>query len=334
MVGRRTGIVLGATTLAGAVATSILACVNLDALSGGSAATPPEDSGRGAEAEAADGPAATSLDAYDELVLGEAPVAFWAMRALGPMEADLTGRAHDGSYEDGMPARATLPNGASVARFDGRTQHLLVPTRTDLSIATKGALTWEAWIRPDSLTFIETVDDYVNFLGKCASYSPTCEWAGRFYVGGRSITALAFNNGGGGGSGADWMPAPDLLRAGQWLHVVAEYQTLSTPSDCSTSSPGSIEIWVNGIGWAASSHRPRGCMSEREIVPRAASSPLVIGSVALDSFFAGAIGKVAIYDRLLSPAQIAAHFKAMTGADPSGSCAATCTVPVPTPGGP
>ena len=42
-------------------------------------------------------------------------------------------------------------------------------------------------------------------------------------------------------------------------------------------------------------------------------------------WFPGAIGKVAIYDYLLTPAQITAHYQAMTGKTPTGSCANTCS---------
>jgi hypothetical protein len=48
--------------------------------------------------------------------------------------------------------------------------------------------------------------------------------------------------------------------------------------------------------------------------------------MAFDTWFQGAIGKVAIYDYLLSNAQIAAHYQAMTGLAPAGSCANTCTL--------
>ena len=37
------------------------------------------------------------------------------------------------------------------------------------------------------------------------------------------------------------------------------------------------------------------------------------------------------YNYLLSQTQISKHFQAMTGATPSGSCANSCTIPVPTP---
>jgi hypothetical protein len=78
-------------------------------------------------------------------------------------------------------------------------------------------------------------------------------------------------------------------------------------------------------------HAPTGCMSQYKITPQAGSSPLDIGTMAFDTWFPGAIGKVAIYNYLLSQSQINAHFQAMTGVAPSGSCANTCTIPVPTP---
>jgi hypothetical protein len=145
------------------------------------------------------------------------------------------------------------------------------------------------------------------------------------------LSAYVFNSGAGLGSGADWQPNCNLLQANQWLHVVGEYQTQTTPSGCNSAYPGSIDIWVNGVRWSFASHQPTGCMSQYSVKPQAGASPLNIGSMALDSWFPGSIGKVAIYDHLLTQTQINAHFTAMTGASPSGSCASTCTTAVPTP---
>jgi hypothetical protein len=66
-------------------------------------------------------------------------------------------------------------------------------------------------------------------------------------------------------------------------------------------------------------------MSQYNIVPQAGPSPLNIGTMAFDSWFDGGIGKVAIYNYLLSPTQIRNHYNAMTGNQPTGSCASTCT---------
>jgi hypothetical protein len=47
--------------------------------------------------------------------------------------------------------------------------------------------------------------------------------------------------------------------------------------------------------------------------------------MALDTWFQGAVGKVAIYDFALSQGQITSHYAKMTGSAPTGSCAATCS---------
>jgi hypothetical protein len=109
--------------------------------------------------------------------------------------------------------------------------------------------------------------------------------------------------------------------------VVGEYTTDSQPSDCSnaTSYPGAIDIWVNGVEWDHSRHGQTGCFSQYSVVPEANGSPVNIGTMAQDAWFAGAIGKVAIYDFLLTQAQITNHYRVMTGTSPTGSCGDTCT---------
>ena len=61
------------------------------------------------------------------------------------------------------------------------------------------------------------------------------------------------------------------------------------------------------------------------VVPEANDSPVNIGTMAQDAWFQGAIGKVAIYDFLLSETQITNHYRVMTGESPTGSCDDTCT---------
>jgi Concanavalin A-like lectin/glucanases superfamily len=273
---------------------------------------------------------------YDAAVLADRPDLFLAMDEFSSgSESDLSGHEINGRYQGGTPGSATLPNGDLAADFNGSSQFLTVPSSASLSIPTTDELTWEAWIRPDTLQFPHSTGGYVDWMGKCANYSPTCEWEARIYNATNPqnrydrMSAYVFNNTAGLGSGADWQPNQNELQAGQWLYVVGEYQTLTTASGC--SGPGSINIWVNGVKWDAAAHHPTGCLSQFGVSPTAGNSPLNIGTMARDSWFEGAIGKVAIYNYLLSPAQIAAHYQAMTGAQPSGSCANTCTIPAPTP---
>jgi hypothetical protein len=278
--------------------------------------------------------AAASATGYDATVLADAPVAFWDMASRTTVETDRTGHGHDGTYKGGTAEAATLPNGEQAIDFNGSNQYLTVPSSSVFSISTTRQLTWEGWIRPDRLQFPnDSGYGYVDWMGKCQNYSPSCEWEARMYNNVNSqgrcsrLSAYVFNPTAGPGSAADWQPGScTLFQAGKWLHVVAQYQTLTTPSACNATYPGTIDIWVNGIRWNPSYHSPTGCMSQYSVLPSARSSPLNIGTMALETWFAGAVGKVAIYDHLLGQTKIARHYTAMTGAMPIGSCASTCTL--------
>jgi hypothetical protein len=230
-----------------------------------------------------------------------------------------------------------MPNGDLAADFNGSSEYLTIPSNSSMSIPTTGILTWEAWVRADVLQFPNAYQgDYVNWMGKCQNYAPTCEWEARMYTTTNSagrpnrISAYAFNPGAGLGSGAFWQPETGLLQAGHWYHVVGEYTTLSQASYCPSSSyPGSITIWVNGVPWNPAGHGTTGCMSQYNVSPVANNSPLNIGTDQLSYWFPGAIAKVAIYNYLLSQTQISNHFQKMTGQVPNGSCGSLCTLASP-----
>src|SRR5205823_4076292 len=88
------------------------------------------------------------------------------------------------------------------------------------------------------------------------------------------MSAYIFNPSAGLGSAADWQPNAGLIQVGKWIHIVGEYQTVTTPSGCSTVSPGSINIWVDGVKWSMANHFPTGCMSQYNVKPVANNSPL------------------------------------------------------------
>jgi hypothetical protein len=69
-------------------------------------------------------------------------------------------------------------------------------------------------------------------------------------------------------------------------------------------------------------------MSQFSVTPVANNSPLNIGTMATDTWFEGAIAKVAIYNYLLTQTQINNHYQTMTGQAPTGNCnqtGGTCT---------
>jgi Concanavalin A-like lectin/glucanases superfamily len=281
---------------------------------------------------------ASTASPYDATVLGDHPVAFWDMAARSGMaEADHTGNGNVGTYQGGAPTLTVMPNGDPAVAFNGAGEFMRVPSSPVFSIPTTHELTWEAWIRPDALSWSTSNDPsdnhYVDWMGKCADDRVTaCEWLGRLYdtvnPQGRCnrLSAYAYRPRGGEGSGAFWQAACSSIRPGQWYYVVAEYQTLTTPDRCGSGYPGTINIWVDGVEWNPAEHGTTGCMSQWDVSPNAGSSPLTVGTVTPKGWFVGAVGKVAIYDHLLTPGEIASHFVAMTHKRPSGSCLYTCTV--------
>jgi hypothetical protein len=279
------------------------------------------------------GSGGATASAYDQAILADGPVGYWAMNKSPSSEPDLTGHTSAGTYHGGTAPLVALPNGDQAADFNGSNQYMSIPSNAAFSIPTTHSLTWEAWIRPDTLQFPRNSNGYVDWMGKCQDYSPTCEWEARLYNTTSSenrcnrFSAYVFNPGADLGSGAFWQPTCGLIQAAQWYHVVGEYTTLSQPSGCQNASqyPGSVNIWLNGVPWKQSSHGQTGCFSQYSVVPVANDSPLNVGTMAMDAWFAGAIGKVAIYDKLLSQAQITSHYTLMTGKAPTGSCADDCS---------
>ena len=276
--------------------------------------------------------------AYDQAILADSPVAFWNLNPIAATETDLTGNGNTGTYQGGSPGTSTMPNGEAVAVFNGSNQYVSVPSNASLSIPTTGNFTWEMWIQPTVLNFPNNVlGDYVNVMGKCISHPNTglCEWQARMYNTTASqsrcnrMSAYVFNPNGGSGSGADWQPVCGLIQTNEWLHIVGEYTTdpTKTPTDCTNGStyPGAINVWVNGVLWDQAAHGQTGCMGQFNVVPQATSSQFNIGTVDMQSWFEGAIGKVAIYNYLLTQTQITKHYQTMTGKQPTGSCGATCT---------
>ena len=271
---------------------------------------------------------------YDDVVLADNPVLYLAMSALDGTEPDLTGHGHDGTYHGGANASATLPNGDEAADFAGSPHYVSVPSSTALSIPTTRNLTWEAWIRPDVLQFDDDSSGYVDWMGKCEQYSPTCEWEARMYNMTNSsnrcnrLSAYAFNPTADLGSGAYWEAGTcGTIEAGSWYHVVGQYSTEVTPSGCSNADefPGGIEIWVNGVKWNHESHGDTGCMSQYDVKPEANDSALNIGTMAKDAWFQGSIAKVAVYGVRLTNEQVTHHYEVMTGMAPTGSCSSTCS---------
>src|SRR3954452_5214112 len=244
--------------------------------------------------------AAAHASAYDQLIRSDNPAMYLAMSSPSAgRETDLSGRGHTGTYHPARsyPAQSRLPNGDPVATFDGATQYLEVPDANDLSVTSRGRLTIEAWIRPDTLQFpSQERSGYVHFLGKGAPNQQ--EYVARMYSKTNTeqrpnrISGYAFNPTGDFGSGSYF---EDPVTVGEWILVDIAINTHDTSPAYPT---GYVKIFKNGV------LRDTTALNQYGVVPVNGTAPFRVGTRDFGSFFKGSIGKVALYLHELTPARI------------------------------
>ncbi|MFJ8885568.1 LamG-like jellyroll fold domain-containing protein [Streptomyces sp. NPDC102402] len=245
------------------------------------------------------------MSSYDQMILSDDPVLFLRLGGAG---TEVFPGAPTATYH-GSPGHTHLPNGDPATLFDGTsTQYVEVPDSDLLSVSTTGALTIEAWLRPDTLVFPRTEGSgYVHWLGKLTYATVNqCEWVARIYSADNTegrvnrVSGYAFNPAGGLGAGSYFQ---DPLRPGEWIHYAL---VITTAPNGPARPPGSTRIYRDG------QLRDSDALADYDIVPGNTTSPLRVGSAALRSFFLGGIGKVAVYPRELTAARLAEHHAAMT----------------------
>jgi len=250
---------------------------------------------------------AAQASSYDDLIRSHNPAMYLRMSTPRTgIETDLTGRGHTGAYHPATryPAQSRLPNGDRVAVFDGATQYLQVADANDLSVTSRGELTVEAWIRPDTLQFPRAEGSgYVHFLGKGEPNQQ--EYAGRMYSRlneenrPNRISGYAFNLAGLKGSGS-YFQSP--VRVGEWILVDIVINTRNTSA---TYPTGYVKIFRNGR------LEDTTALNQYNVVPGNGTAPFRVGTRDFASYFKGAVGKVALYLHELAPSQILSHYRAM-----------------------
>lgn len=147
---------------------------------------------------------------------------------------------------------------------------------------------------------------YVYWAGKNV-FEPEnqSEWACRMYSQGNSedrenrTSGYCFNLSGGQGAGSYFQ---DDLTAGEWIHYTLVINTNNTSTEFPT---GYTRIYRDGVS------RDQDNLVDYDITPENGTAPVRVGSSTLDSFFLGAIGKFAFYDRELPAERILAHHDTM-----------------------
>jgi hypothetical protein len=246
---------------------------------------------------------ANTLSSYDTTVLTYSPVAYWPLDPSYPY--DYSGHNLSGVFNN-SPSATTVPNGDTVSVFNGIDQYFTTDDNNYLEIVRTGILTIEAWFRPDTLQFdYEEGTGYVWWMGK--GYTNQQSWAARMYSLNNTevpprpnrISGYAFNLTGGLGAGSYFQ---DNVTIGQWIMYTLTINTVNVSGSYPT---GYTKIFKNGI------ERDQDALLGYSVVPQNGVAPMRIGTRQLESFFKGAIGKVAVFDYELSSTQLQIHFNCM-----------------------
>ncbi|MFD8733918.1 LamG domain-containing protein [Streptomyces sp. NPDC059618] len=251
---------------------------------------------------------------YDAEVRADSPSLYLPLGAGGPQKRSV---GVTGVTLHHAPGVTTLPDGDRATVFDGISQYVEVPDSDRLSVTATGELTVEAWMRPDALTFARTAGTgYVNWLGKVADQGGGSEWLARMYsrdnteVRANRISGYVFNRDGGLGAGSYF---EDKVRPGEWIHFAL---VVNTREKSAAYPTGYVKVYKDGV------LRDQDSLDDYDITPSNTDAPMRIGTADTESFFKGAIGKVAVYDSEVPRSRLADHYRAMT-ANPRESAART-----------
>lgn len=261
---------------------------------------------------------------YDGVVLSDTPVSFWN----DDTGTDAIGLSNLTKFNS--PTSGQAPDGTACMVFNGTNQYAEGTDQDAYSVPTTGRLTYEAWIRPDTLEFpTQESTGYVHWAGKTGSGATNdAEWQMRMYSKTTTddpprpnrISGYAYNPTGGQGTGGYFQ---DPVVLGEWIHVVF----VINKADAGGSYPnGYGKLYKNGVLRRQDDLNFGGT----PINPGNGTAPFRIGSArAQSSFFKGAIAKSAIYNYELSQAQITEHFNAMELAQGLAQDATIATSPGP-----
>jgi hypothetical protein len=248
----------------------------------------------------------TRSTAYDRQVLRDKPCAYYNAASATRWTDQVTGA--QAIFAPSGHAWASL-GGFPVPVFNGRDQFARMADRPCFSVSGSGALTLQAWIRPDTTLFARTEESgYVWWAGKGERSGPfgDREWAMRMYSADNTedrvnrISGYVFGKAGGLGAGSAFQ---DPITIGQWIH----YTFVINWGVRSEQYPlGYTRVYRDGVLRQTSS-----IAAYPNVVPADGKAPVRIGTRDGKSFFAGAIAKFAVYPYELSADRVAAQALAM-----------------------
>jgi hypothetical protein len=262
-----------------------------DAGNGGSTPNQGGSAGRGGASGSPNAGGGPGRWSYAQVVLADQPIGYWRLGDVPPITlvADELG-ANPGTAQGGTQFGQTgaLSTDADTAvGFDGQTGCVEIGNAVVFRFGASSSFTLEAWISPDTL--IGTVRHIVAKSGNDGAAA-----AGMGYALDILDTQAQLRLLSGDGTGDSFRSA-GTIQTDVFTHVVA---TL----DGATSIAA---IYLNGT--------PAG---SRVVTtePGVTSSPLAIGcrfqGTTPTDFFDGLVDEVAVYDKVLSPERVQAHYDA------------------------
>lgn len=230
-----------------------------------------------------------SVPDYKSTIIADSPLAFWPLDdASGTTAADASGNAYDGTFSGGFGLGLTPSiNLPGCSLFGGVDGCVTIPYATWMDL-TEYSL--EAWV-----WLLRSTTERVGFITR--SYPGPGSGSIPYELG------LSINGAGAGAgvwqySGSSWdngMSQSNPLALMEWAHIVG-----------TVSSTGAVNCYINGMKAATETTWPTlvDATTEDLILGRQHNIP---GNNTI--FHSGALSCCAIYDHVLTPAQISEHWR-------------------------
>ena len=255
----------------------------------------------------------------EDTILSMVPTSYWPLDDLDGISCHDDMGLHDALLPAQGVALAVIPFGESQAPyFDGALgSFLTIANDPQYSQPFANALTVAAWICPlalDNANTTGTEGQYVHFVEKAVGPSSDVEWVLRLYNQSNPtrhsrLSFYTFNLGSpaGKGNGSYMEYGVSIndetpIELGKWVFVVGEAEPWISPTDLTTG----CVLWKQDVQAARIAADKYG---RYHVHPQHGSDPITVGGMQTTGF-KGAIAHFAIWNRLLSAAEIASIWTA------------------------
>ncbi|MFP6872747.1 MAG: LamG domain-containing protein [Verrucomicrobiales bacterium] len=221
--------------------------------------------------------------AYSSVVLADGPVAYWDFDDAAVI--DSSGNGHDGTGEGNIEfgVESFSENLLTAINLNGIDAFVKVPALGNFAQSTI-----EAWVMVDAINWRSLKDaGYLTSI-----FSTSAFGGGSHHL--NIHLSLNIEQAIAAGGPNNIVSPNNTIRIGSWQHIVSTYDS---------TAGGAGRIYVNGVQVQADAHGA---------APKAVLGSAQIGSWGGRRLLDGRIDEVAVYDSVLSPSRIMAHFKAAT----------------------